>query len=78
MTSIGVDGTGRVGAALVVIFCGYIVGFGWLGSYAVLSGSPVAAIALSLFSKGVLSDTETFAMINGSRMGASPASRGMR
>jgi Na+/phosphate symporter len=48
-----------------------IVGFGWLGSYAVLSGSPVAAIALSLFSKDVISDTETFAMINGSRMGAS-------
>jgi len=48
-----------------------IVGFGWLGSYVVLSGSPVAAIALSLFSEGVLSDTETFAMINGSRMGAS-------
>ena len=48
-----------------------IVGFGWLGSYAVLSGSPVAAIALSLYSKGVLSDTETFAMINGSRLGAS-------
>jgi Na+/phosphate symporter len=48
-----------------------IVGFGWLGSYAVLSGSPVAAIGLSLFSKGVISDTETFAMINGSRMGAS-------
>lgn len=48
-----------------------IVGFGWLGSYLVLSGSPVAAIALSLFSKGVISDTETFAMINGSRMGAS-------
>jgi Na+/phosphate symporter len=48
-----------------------IVGFGWLGSYLVLSGSPVAAIALSLFSEGVISDTETFAMINGSRMGAS-------
>jgi Na+/phosphate symporter len=48
-----------------------IVGFGWLGSYAVLSGSPVAAIALSLFSQDVISDTETFAMINGSRMGAS-------
>lgn len=48
-----------------------IVGFGWLGSYLVLSGSPVAAIALSLFSKGVISDSETFAMINGSRMGAS-------
>jgi hypothetical protein len=48
-----------------------ILGFGWLGSYIVLSGSPVAAIALSLFSEGVLSDTETFAMINGSRLGAS-------
>jgi Na+/phosphate symporter len=48
-----------------------ILGFGWLGSYIVMSGSPVAAIALSLFAKGVLSDTETFAMINGSRMGAS-------
>ena len=48
-----------------------IVGFGWLGSYIVLSGSPVAAVALTLFSKGVLTDTETFAMINGSRMGAS-------
>ncbi len=47
------------------------VGFGWLGSYIVLSGSPVAAISLSLFSQGVISDTETFAMINGSRMGAS-------
>jgi hypothetical protein len=47
------------------------VGFGWLGSYIVLSGSPVAAIALTLFSEGVLTDTETFAMINGSRMGAS-------
>jgi Na+/phosphate symporter len=48
-----------------------ILGFGWLGSYVVLSGSPVAAIALSLFSRDVISDTETFAMINGSRMGAS-------
>ena len=48
-----------------------ILGFGWLGSYVVLSGSPVAAIALSLFSQDVISETETFAMINGSRMGAS-------
>lgn len=47
------------------------VGFGWLGSYVVLSGSPVAAIALTLFSEDVLSQGETFAMINGSRMGAS-------
>ena len=48
-----------------------IVGFGWLGSYGVLSGSPVAAIALTLFSQDVLTQGETFAMINGSRMGAS-------
>ncbi len=47
------------------------VGFGWLGSYIVLSGSPVAAISLTLFSQDVLSEGETFAMINGSRMGAS-------
>lgn len=48
-----------------------LLGFGWLGAYAVLSGSPVAAVALSLYSGGVLSDTETFAMIGGSRLGAS-------
>ena len=48
-----------------------MLGFGWLGSYIVLSGSPVAAISLSLFSGGVISDVESFAMINGSRLGAS-------
>jgi Na+/phosphate symporter len=48
-----------------------LLGFGWLGSYMVMSGSPVAAIALSLFAGGTISDTETFAMINGSRLGAS-------
>jgi len=48
-----------------------LLGFGWLGSYLVMSGSPVAAIALSLFSGGTISDVETFAMINGTRMGAS-------
>lgn len=48
-----------------------ILGFGWLGAYLVLSGSPVAAIALSLFAGNALSDTEAFAMINGSRFGAS-------
>jgi Na+/phosphate symporter len=46
-------------------------GFGWLGAYAVLSGSPVAAVAMSLFAGGAISDVETFAMINGTRMGAS-------
>jgi hypothetical protein len=48
-----------------------LMGFGWLGSYIVMSGSPVAAISLSLFSSGTTSDTEAFAMINGSRLGAS-------
>lgn len=48
-----------------------LFGFGWLGSYVVMSGSPVAAISLSLFSSGTTSDTEAFAMINGSRLGAS-------
>ena len=48
-----------------------ILGFGWLGSSLALSGSPVAAIALSLFREGVISDSEAFAMLNGSRMGAS-------
>ncbi len=48
-----------------------LFGFGWLGAYAALSGSPVAATALSLFSGGAISDLESFAMINGSRFGAS-------
>lgn len=48
-----------------------LMGFGWLGSYIVMSGSPVAAISLSLYSSGTTSDVEAFAMINGSRLGAS-------
>jgi hypothetical protein len=47
------------------------LGAGWMGAYAVLSGSPVAAVALSLYSGGATSDVESFAMINGSRLGAS-------
>jgi len=48
-----------------------LLGFGWIGAYGVMSGSPVAAISLSLFSGGTISDVESFAMINGSRLGAS-------
>jgi len=48
-----------------------LLGFGWLGSYIVMSGSPVAAISLSLFAADTTSDVEAFAMINGSRLGAS-------
>jgi sodium-dependent phosphate cotransporter len=47
------------------------LGLGWAGAYVVMSGSPVAAVALSLFAGGAASDAETFAMINGSRLGAS-------
>jgi Na+/phosphate symporter len=47
------------------------LGFGWLVAYCVLSGSPVAAIALSFFDQGVISDVQTFSMITGSRLGAS-------
>src|SRR3990170_3077127 len=44
-----------------------LLGFGWLGAYGVMSGSPVAAISLSLYSGGTISDGESFAMLNGSR-----------
>lgn len=47
------------------------LGFGWLGAYFVLSGSPVAAATLGLFNSGALDTVQAFMMINGSRMGAS-------
>ncbi len=48
-----------------------LLGFGWLLSYGALSGSPVAALALSLLDGGALSTTEALGMIAGSRFGAS-------
>jgi solute carrier family 34 (sodium-dependent phosphate cotransporter) len=47
------------------------LGFGWLGAYFVLSGSPVAASAISLFGAGTLTKLQTFTMLSGSRLGAS-------
>lgn len=47
------------------------LGFGWISACLVLSGSPVAAIALALLSAGTLGTEESFAMIGGSRLGAS-------
>jgi len=47
------------------------LGFGWLFAYIVLSGSPVAAVALALLSSGTIDEIQTFAMIAGSRLGAS-------
>jgi len=47
------------------------LGGGWLGAYFVLSGSPVAATAISLFGAGTLTKLQTFTMLSGSRLGAS-------
>lgn len=47
------------------------LGFGWLGSYLVLSGSPIAAVALTFFDVGAISAPTAFTMIVGSRLGAS-------
>jgi hypothetical protein len=47
------------------------MGFGWLFSYLIMSGSPVAASALTFFDTGIIDDLNTFAMITGSRLGAS-------
>ncbi|MBO9316892.1 MAG: hypothetical protein J7456_14055 [Chloroflexus sp.] len=47
------------------------LGFGWLLAFLFLSGSPVAAIAVSFFASGTIDGLQTFAMITGSRLGAS-------
>lgn len=47
------------------------LGLGWIGAYLVLSGSPVAAVALSLFAADTLTELQAFTMLSGSRLGAS-------
>lgn len=47
------------------------LGFGWLFAYLVMSGSPVAASALTFLDAGIITPIQTFTMIIGSRMGAS-------
>jgi solute carrier family 34 (sodium-dependent phosphate cotransporter) len=47
------------------------LGLGWLGAYLVLSGSPIAATALTFHSTGAINELQTFAMLSGSRLGAS-------
>ncbi len=47
------------------------LGFGWLASYLVMSGSPVAATALTFLDQGILDRFGAYGMIVGSRMGAS-------
>ncbi len=48
-----------------------LLGFGWIGAYLSLSGSPVAALSLGLLGGGAITSLETLGMINGSRLGAS-------
>jgi len=47
------------------------LGFGWLFAYSIMSGSPVAAAALTFFDAGVIDRLGAFTMITGSRLGAS-------
>lgn len=46
------------------------LGFGWLAATIVLSGSPIAATALTFFATGVFTDVQTYLAITGSRLGA--------
>jgi hypothetical protein len=46
------------------------LGLGWLGACIVLSGSPVAAAALTLLDGGAIDRTQSFTMLTGSRLGA--------
>ncbi|MDX1689233.1 MAG: hypothetical protein R3248_14720 [Candidatus Promineifilaceae bacterium] len=47
------------------------MGFGWLFSYLIMSGSPVAAVALTFFDSGIIDQLGAFTMVTGSRLGAS-------
>ena len=55
---------------LLVRNAGSTFGLGWLGALFVLSGSPIAASALTLVNAGSISQTQGFTMLTGSRMGA--------
>ncbi len=46
------------------------LGFGWLFAYVVMSGSPVAAAALTFLDAGAIDALSTLTMITGSRLGA--------
>jgi len=48
----------------------HTLGLGWLASYLLLSGSPVAATALTFLDSGALNEVQTFTMIVGTRFGA--------
>jgi sodium-dependent phosphate cotransporter len=47
------------------------LGFGWLMAYVILSGSPVAAIAMALLGSRAILPAQALTMVTGSRLGAS-------
>jgi hypothetical protein len=47
------------------------LGFGWFASYLVMSGSPVAAVSVAFLAAGAVEQLSAYAMIVGSRLGAS-------
>lgn len=49
----------------------HALGFGWFSTYVVMSGSPVAAVSVAFLDAGALDQLQAFAMITGSRLGAS-------
>ena len=49
---------------------GSTLGLGWLGALLVLSGSPIAASALTLVAAGSITEVQGFTMLTGSRLGA--------
>lgn len=71
LLSVGAVGIASLFRVLHVGGAANYVGFGWLAAYVALSGSPVAAMSLTLLGGGVATPLEAFAAINGSRLGAS-------
>lgn len=53
----------------VVVDDGSAIGLSWLTTYGLTNGSVVAALALSLLRSGIVSTTEAFLMISGTRLG---------
>jgi solute carrier family 34 (sodium-dependent phosphate cotransporter) len=49
---------------------GATLGLGWIGALFVLSGSPMAASALTLVAAGSIDEIQGFTMLTGSRLGA--------
>jgi sodium-dependent phosphate cotransporter len=55
---------------MLVRNAGATLGLGWIGALFVLSGSPMAASALTLVAGGAISEVQGFTMLTGSRLGA--------